>query len=567
MAKTPAGAMLVIAFAMMSTVLLMATGVWASARPEGMVDYQIPEVFFQQLREEAQRKQPNEWFTYAATLVRDYANAALGGAKASPAFDDLSPYYRFIPVYEGSIMVDASSPLEWSGGCFQQSSAIAKTEGSATDITVQISVEKPKDLTCSDFYILFTMENFHIPEFFDHGTHTLKWDLSNSSAAELYDVNTNGIRVFRFISGRTDVLAWVAATADLFVPALLFGPSVPDETAKLNLDFLQSYANVTMPPRDIQVVTLNESDIHSGDFLGVIRLDGLDPMLAFGMGAHTGHTTVALWIEGELYICESTTNSHYWPTNGIQKTPYKQWIQQALAADYQVVHLPLSPQYQAIFNETSAIAWVNEVLGMPYGFHNMLFCWIDTVSNNFPCLPPDFSSQCLHPYVVQGLAGLFDRFVPEIANSMWNQALNMRLNTKGLGTADAVYVANTHFNMSWSDLLNVPEQDEWYYSDGYSMVCDVFVCSVWKHAGLFGDLTDQIQCTEFTNWDAYSLNIFDSNYVRPSQCVTADPDSQFCQLLGKYRMSLPGYNSKMFYANMAEKCPSEPPSYVRPSNC
>jgi len=42
---------------------------------------------------------------------------------------------------------------------------------------------------------------------------------------------------------------------------------------------------------------LNESDIHSGDFFGVIRLDGLDSMLAFGMGSHTGHTTVALWEE------------------------------------------------------------------------------------------------------------------------------------------------------------------------------------------------------------------------------------------------------------------------------
>ena len=40
---------------------------------------------------------------------------------------------------------------------------------------------------------------------------------------------------------------------------------------------------------------LNESDIHSGDFFGVIRLDGLDPMLAFGMGSHTGHTALALW--------------------------------------------------------------------------------------------------------------------------------------------------------------------------------------------------------------------------------------------------------------------------------
>lgn len=52
--------------------------------------------------------------------------------------------------------------------------------------------------------------------------------------------------------------------------------------------------------------------------------------------------------------------------------------------------------------------------------------------------------------------------------------------------------------------------------------------------GIFGALADQIQATEFTNWDAYSLNIFNGNYTRPQQCVNADPDSQFCQLLGKY---------------------------------
>ena len=41
-----------------------------------------------------------------------------------------------------------------------------------------------------------------------------------------------------------------------------------------------------------------------------------------------GHTTIALRFNGELYICESTTDSAYWPTNGIQKTPYRQvcWL-------------------------------------------------------------------------------------------------------------------------------------------------------------------------------------------------------------------------------------------------
>ena len=57
------------------------------------------------------------------------------------------------------------------------------------------------------------------------------------------------------------------------------------------------------PPGDQPI--LNESQIHSGDFIGVIRLDGLDPVLAFGMGSHTGHTAVALW--EETWLVDVTT--------------------------------------------------------------------------------------------------------------------------------------------------------------------------------------------------------------------------------------------------------------------
>jgi hypothetical protein len=38
---------------------------------------------------------------------------------------------------------------------------------------------------------------------------------------------------------------------------------------------------------------------------GILRMDGLDPMLAWGMGATTGHVVTALWIDGELCIVES----------------------------------------------------------------------------------------------------------------------------------------------------------------------------------------------------------------------------------------------------------------------
>jgi len=45
--------------------------------------------------------------------------------------------------------------------------------------------------------------------------------------------------------------------------------------------------------------------IKSGDFFAVTRFDGLDQIIEWGAGTHAGHSVVALWIEGELYITES----------------------------------------------------------------------------------------------------------------------------------------------------------------------------------------------------------------------------------------------------------------------
>ena len=44
--------------------------------------------------------------------------------------------------------------------------------------------------------------------------------------------------------------------------------------------------------------------------MGWVRLDGLDPMIAWAMGAATGHTAVALWQGQELFICESNAKVH-----------------------------------------------------------------------------------------------------------------------------------------------------------------------------------------------------------------------------------------------------------------
>jgi hypothetical protein len=48
------------------------------------------------------------------------------------------------------------------------------------------------------------------------------------------------------------------------------------------------------------------------------------------------------------------------------------------------------------------------------------------------------------------------------------------------------------------------------------MVCSSFVIGVYKAGGLFDDL--EINATEFTPKDVYTLNFFDSNYIKPKKC-------------------------------------------------
>lgn len=69
--------------------------------------------------------------------------------------------------------------------------------------------------------------------------------------------------------------------------------------------------------------------------------------------------------------------------------------------------------------------------------------------------------------------------------------------------------------------------------------------------------------------DAYMLKFFESNSSRlPKWCNEGDKvELPFCQIRGKYRMELPGYNTMEPYPNMNERCPSLPPDYFRPQNC
>lgn len=48
--------------------------------------------------------------------------------------------------------------------------------------------------------------------------------------------------------------------------------------------------------------------------------------------------------------------------------------------------LPLHPDLRAKFDETAAWEYAKSMEGKPYGYHTMIFSWIDTVIDNYP--PP-----------------------------------------------------------------------------------------------------------------------------------------------------------------------------------
>jgi hypothetical protein len=337
---------------------------------------------------------------------------------------------------------------------------------------------------------------------------------------------------------------------------------------------MEQYAQFPQALRgDVRNVDIDESEIQSGDFFGVVRFDGLDPMLAWAMGSTTGHTTTALRIDGVLHVCESTAKGSYWPVNGIQCTLWPQWIKQAREAGFNLVHAPLSPENRAKFNETAALEFFQSVNGTDYGYRNMLWGWVDTMKDNYPCVPPTYTT-CLEFDHFPIIFGLLEKVAPSLSTLMVTQAWNKRLGSQDLGVSQLLQKA-AEDNVPAASIPTIVEQDSWRYKTtrfgqnitGHSMVCCVFVCEMWKAGGLFDDIDNDFQCTEQTNSDDYQLAIFDTNYTRPKVCVDADPNNQLCQLSGNYQLHLNEYNTRTPYKRMGESCPSLAPKYVRTPGC
>ena len=151
--------------------------------------------------------------------------------------------------------------------------------------------------------------------------------------------------------GLSTAISNLGSTLGLFEPCLT--EKVANIFAQMNLNFLRDNVGIVMEPRDSntpEILPIDQNLIMNGDTFDIMRLDGLDPMIAWAMGSATGHTAIALWKENQLYLCESNAKSPYWPINGIQCNTYDDWMEFGRRNGYNVVWAPLDRDLSANFD-------------------------------------------------------------------------------------------------------------------------------------------------------------------------------------------------------------------------
>ena len=334
----------------------------------------------------------------------------------------------------------------------------------------------------------------------------------------------------------------------------LFRPHIPKYQLNANLRMLDLYMNWKPEFRNDTVLNINEKEIKTGDFIAISRFDGLDNIIMIGTGSHIGHSAVAAWIDGELYVLESQ-DGWYWPKNGIQRTKWSDWVNYAHIAEFNVAILPIRKDIN--FNPEKAVEWfVNEREGLDYGYRNFIFGWIDTPDQNMP-----FVIEHDH---LEFIFTILEKVSRSTSDMIVGETVNMRLQTKNLSLPGFIAEASRR-GKSFNELLAVREEDKWVYSNGPNLVCSAFVVAFYKAGGLFDGM--DVQATEFGPKDIYQLDIFDKEYKRPNECVLADPDLRYCQVMGNLRIDLPGYSTIKPYSHMNEKCPSVAPLFIRLEGC
>ncbi|KAK8960707.1 hypothetical protein KSP40_PGU004572 [Platanthera guangdongensis] len=341
-----------------------------------------------------------------------------------PLLRSLHSAVDLLPAFVGAV----SSPkanLQWKGACFYNNTAWMefhnKSKSPFGGGTLHIKVTNAHSWTCMDLYVFATPYRVTWDYYLLSREHTLEFAQWEEEAEYEY-VKNHGISIFLMQSG---MLGTFRAMWDVFP---LFTNTGWGENS--NLAFLKKHMGAKFDDRPKPwFSSIDVNDVHSGDFLALSKIrgrwGGFETLEKWVSGAFAGHTAVCLKdSEGKLWVAESGHENDK-GEDVIAILTWEEWWEFELHKDDSNPHislLPLHPDVRAKFNSTAAWEYARSMDGKPYGYHNMIFSWIDTVKENYP--PP------LDANLVASAMIMWTKIQPAYAANMWNEALNKRLGTK-----------------------------------------------------------------------------------------------------------------------------------------
>jgi len=244
---------------------------------------------------------------------------------------------------------------------------------------------------------------------------------------------------------------------------------------------------------------------------------------------------------GRLSVIECRED---WTTDrrtGVMKTTLDDWVPAAYQAGYEVVWLPL---------ERAGLKYINSNV-------DRLDTWFETVEGASYSPVKDFLASFDHP--TQGLPAPFNTESLPMYLRMWHK-----------------WGRRFVFKQFWDEFveaigfrfLDHIEKDEWRYAahqEAEAFTPASFVAQALQQLKVLDRY--KINASEFTVKDIYELNIFDTRFEKPDQCMEADHQLWYCQMFGKYRVHLPGYSTIDPYDGMNETCPNKFENGWRPAGC
>lgn len=468
-------------------------------------------------------------------------------------------YLKFLAVTHAIIRPGESA--EFAGRCFKRINVtLTETE---TEFKIQTIGQGKNSWYCNEFLIPTTGKQALTIRMMWAYPYENTWLKTNMSEHEIVYVRNRGVRILVSCADTGEWFYSFLYTAKAFIGGLglnpnipFFGSKVPDYMLNANLEWLEGSAGHKYERREVDsVLNINKNDIKSGTTLGLYRFDGVDTLIEIGSGSRLGHVAVAVWLEQELYVLESK-NNWSWPLHGIQAIRWEDWLIFAHNADNNVIILPLKDEYQAKFDQVKAWAWFETLRSLPYGLSNFIFGWIDTLDKN----TPDF----LDWHFISVLMTFIELKYPDVVKLVFIEGFNMRLGTSAQSIAE-VWEELYRRDLTPEEVLRMVEKEGWKYSTGPNYVCSSLVASVYKMAGLFGDL--EIESTELTPKDLYELDIFDLTGDKLPRGCEGHAEKGYCQIMGKVLLDIGKAGFVTPYSHMDEGCPTVAPDYTRTEGC